>query len=126
MLHVLVVRLLPRLDSAPNSSICPGTASSPITVGVRPQIQGPSMGFQTHGFALVPSLALMRFAGPLVSSSVVILLNLDILEAYGVSYTSYQFFRIGRDQSGRWWTGGPIVDSLMGRANQSYAPSSPV
>ncbi|KAG5572315.1 hypothetical protein H5410_062081 [Solanum commersonii] len=71
MLQVLIIRLLPRLDSAPNSSICPDIAGSPITVGVTPQIQGPSVGFQTHGFTSVPSLALPRFAAPLVSSSVV-------------------------------------------------------
>uniref|UniRef100_M1DHW2 Uncharacterized protein n=1 Tax=Solanum tuberosum TaxID=4113 RepID=M1DHW2_SOLTU len=71
MLRVLIVRLLPRLDSAPNSSICPGTVGSPIIVGVTPQIQGPSVEFQTHGFASVPSLALPRFAALLVSSSVV-------------------------------------------------------
>ncbi|KAH0708985.1 hypothetical protein KY284_010412 [Solanum tuberosum] len=120
MLRVSIVRLLPRLDSAPNSSICPGTAGSPITVGVTPQIQGPSVGFQTHGFASVPSLALPRFAAPLVSSSVFI---------YVAEKKSFKRFvrlapsRTGGDQSGR-WTGGPVVGSLTGRVNRSYAPSS--
>ncbi|KAH0773387.1 hypothetical protein KY290_010524 [Solanum tuberosum] len=112
MLQVLIVRLLPRLDSAPNSSIYPGTAGSP------------SVGFQTHGFASVPSLALPRFAAPLVSSSVVM---------YVAEQKSFErFVRLapskfddttGGDQSGR-WTGGPVVGSLTGRANRSYAPSS--
>ncbi|KAH0705771.1 hypothetical protein KY285_010304 [Solanum tuberosum] len=94
MLRVLIVRLLPRLDSAPNSSICPGIA--------------------------VPSLALPRFLAPLVSSSVVM---------YVAEKKSFERFvrltpsKTGGDQSDR-WTGGPVVGSLTGRANRSYAPSS--
>ncbi|KAG5571115.1 hypothetical protein H5410_060881 [Solanum commersonii] len=61
--------LLARLDIAPTFGNNLGTTGSPITVGATPPIQGPSLGFQTHGSALVPSLALLRFATPMVFAS---------------------------------------------------------